>query len=95
MDIPTARQKATDIAREIAAGQLDVYEGAMRIWKEVIDKLDESLFVPDDLWPFKSNASAIEDILWNSEQTSVAPDEKLISQCRKEIMQAVENLIQQ
>jgi hypothetical protein len=57
-----ARNEARLIAQLIYAGEIDAYDGAMKIWKEILDKLDER--IPDDLWIFKSNASAIEDMLW-------------------------------
>ena len=81
---------ARKIAKRIVTGEISEYEGGMKIWKEVIDKL--SLKCPDDLWPFKSNSSAIEDINWNAEQGG-NKNEKLIYECEQEIMAAAKELI--
>ncbi len=91
MKIEQARQAARIIAQEILAGDVAVYEGAMRIWKQVIDKLDGK--IPDDLWVFKSNASAIEDCKWNAEESGVRHDE-LIQQCEQEIIDGAKRLFQ-
>jgi hypothetical protein len=80
-----ARNAARQIATGIASGDVDPYEGAMRIWKEVLDQLDGR--IPDDLWSFKSNASAIEDCLWHAGDTGSNHD-VLVNQCRDEIVQA-------
>ncbi len=80
---------ARAIAREIVSGEISEYAGGLRIWKEVIDKLGPKS--PDDLWSFKSNASAIEDIKWNAEQGGNR-NEKLIRQCEQEIMVAAQQL---
>ena len=88
--IDAARQAASEIAAQIANGELDAYEGAMRIWKQVIDHLESP--IPDDLWPFKSNASAIEDCLWDSQESGTNHD-ALIAQCKEEILRASRQLI--
>jgi hypothetical protein len=80
------------IAMKIMSGEISEYAGGMRIWKEVINKLGSRC--PDDLWPFKSNASAIEDSIWNAEQGG-SKNEKLIRQCEQEIMDAAKQLTQQ
>lgn len=80
---------ARAIARKIVSGEISEYAGGLRIWKEVIDKLDSKS--PDDLWSFKSNASAIEDIKWNADQGGNR-NEKLIRQCEQEIMTAAQQL---
>lgn len=64
----------------------------MKIWKEVIDKLGSRC--PDDLWPFKSNASAIEDIKWNAEQGGDS-NESIIRQCEQEILVAARKFANQ
>lgn len=56
-DLDAAYERARALARRIVAGAVSPYEGATTIWKEVVDRLGPP--VPDDLWPFKSNASAI------------------------------------
>ena len=71
------------------SGEISEYAGGLRIWKEVIDKLGSKS--PDDLWSFKANASAIEDIKWNAEQGGNR-NEKLIRQCEQEIMAAAQQL---
>ena len=83
---------ARTIAKRIVFGELSEYEGGMKIWKDVIDKLGSRC--PDDLWPFKSNASVIEDSIWNAEQGG-SKNEKLIRQCEQEIMDAAKQLTQQ
>lgn len=87
-----AYSRARALAREIVSGEISEYAGGMRIWKEVIDKLGARC--PDDLWPFKSNASAIEDIKWNAEQGG-NKNEELIRQCEREIMVAARKLTEQ
>ena len=85
MTTSEARNATRQIAAGIASGEVDPYEGALRVWKEVLDKLDGR--IPDDLWSFKSNASAIEDCLWHAQDTGANHD-LLINQCRDEIMEA-------
>ncbi|MDD2760097.1 MAG: hypothetical protein PHH11_07370 [Methylomonas sp.] len=83
---------ARAISTRIVSGDISEYEGGMKIWKEVIDKLGQKC--PDDLWPFKSNSSAIEDIKWNAQQGGNS-NERLINQCEQEIMAAAKRLINQ
>ena len=83
---------ARTTAKRIVSGGLSEYEGGMKIWKEVIDRLGSRC--PDDLWPFKSNASAIEDIKWNAEQGGTR-NENLIRQCEQEILVAARKLANQ
>lgn len=90
MTITQAREAARLIARGIDTGDIDPYDGAMRIWKEVLDKIDTR--IPDDLWPFKSNASAIEDCLWNASESG-SNCGTLIAECREEIVQAARVLV--
>lgn len=80
---------AKALAARILSGELSAYEGGMKIWKEVVDKLGSKC--PDDLWPFKSNSSAIEDIRWNAGQGGDG-NEGLIRQCEQEILAAARNL---
>ncbi len=42
---------------------LSPFDGAMKIWKLLIDRLDDC---PEELWSFQSNASVIEDCRSNS-----------------------------
>ena len=88
--ITEAREVAILIAQQIVSGEMEPYDGAMKIWKKALDKLEAR--IPDDLWPFKSNASAIEDCLWNS-QESGSDNDILIAQCKKEILQAAKLLV--
>lgn len=83
---------ARTIAHRIVSGELAEFEGGMAIWKEVIEKIGTGC--PDDLWPFKSNASAIEDIKWNAEQGGER-NERLVRQCEQEIFAAAEKLAKQ
>lgn len=84
---------ARELAQKILFGELDPYAGAMRIWKEVIDPMD-CFRCPDDLWPFKSNASTLKDIAWNSEQGGGRPDAP-IRRCEQEILAAARALVDQ
>ena len=90
MKLSQARLEATIIAKQIVSGDIDAYDGAMKIWKEILNNIDEH--IPDDLWPFKSNASAIEDCLWNAQDSGSNHDE-LFAQCKKEILQAAKLLL--
>jgi hypothetical protein len=90
MNISEARQEAAIIVKLIVSGNADAYDGAMTIWKEVLDKLDGP--IPDDLWPFKSNASAIEDILWN-EQDCGSRNDASVARCKSDILQAAKLLL--
>lgn len=90
--IAEAREVAILIAQQIVSGEMEPYDGAMKIWKQALDKLETH--IPDDLWPFKSNASAIEDCLWNS-QESGSDNDILIAQCKKEIVQTAELLVRE
>jgi hypothetical protein len=80
---------ATGIAKDIISGEISEYAGGLRICTEVIDRL--GVKCPDDLWPFKSNTSAIEDIKWNAEQGG-NKNEELIRQCEQEITVAAKYL---
>jgi len=90
MLIPKARSETKLIAEHIVTGAVAPYDGAMKIWKQILDNLEEH--IPDDLWPFKSNASAIEDCLWNA-QDGGSKNDLLIMQCHNEIIQAAKLLI--
>lgn len=90
MKLSQARLETTAIAKQIVSGEMDAYDGAMKIWKDILNNVDERL--PDDLWPFKSNASAIEDCLWNAQDGGSNHDE-LIAQCKAEILQAAKQLL--
>ncbi len=68
------------IARSILLGDIPEYEGAMKIWKEIIDHLES---VPDELWTFKSVASTIEDYMEFSTYSA-----ELKAQCEDEIRKA-------
>lgn len=90
MKLSHARQQATLVATLIVSARIDAYDGAMKIWKEILDDLDER--IPDDLWPFKSNASAIEDCLWDA-QDSGANHDAAIVQYRTAIVEAANLLL--
>lgn len=89
MFIKEADSKAKLIAEQIFRGIIDPYDGAMKIWKQILDNLEEH--IPDDLCPFKSNASAIEDCLWNA-QNGGSNNDLLIIQCKNEIIEAAKQL---
>jgi len=89
MLIKEAESKAKLIAEQIFRGTIDPYDGAMKIWKQILDNLEER--IPDDLWVFKSNASAIEDCLWNV-QDGGSNNNSLIIQCKNELIEAAKQL---
>ncbi len=86
-----ARDAAKEIARRIVSGDLDPYGGAMQIWKDVLDPAFDPMrdHVPDDLWKFKSLASAIQDTL---AQASGSSREAALTRFRDEIHQAARRL---
>ncbi len=85
-----AIEKSRLIAKQIASEEIDAFDGAMRIWKEVLNHLDGR--IPDALWPFKSNASAIEDYVFNA-QDSGANHDAQIMQCKARIVEAAKSLL--
>jgi hypothetical protein len=88
--IDEAHLLAKEIARKIVSQELSEHMGAMKIWKEIIDYMGPKC--PDSLWEFKSNASAIEDIIWNAENGGAKHDD-LIRECKQEIMHAAKKLL--
>jgi hypothetical protein len=90
MRVAQAREAARLIASRIGTGDIDPYDGAMRIWKDVLDKIDTR--IPDDLWPFKANASAIEDCLWSASEAR-SDYGTVMARCREEIVQAAKALV--
>jgi hypothetical protein len=89
MTTAEARSAARLVARRIVRGEVEAYAGATTIWKQILDALEGP--IPDDLWPFKSAASAIEDCLWDA-QDSGADHDLPIARCREEIVQAARRL---
>lgn len=83
-----AIELSREVAREIVSGATDEYEGAMRIWKEILDFVDP---VPETLWVFKSSASAIEDCLIDTEEHG-GDHAEFIAKCRNDIRAASEKL---
>ncbi|MEJ2591007.1 MAG: hypothetical protein P8178_06350 [Candidatus Thiodiazotropha sp.] len=81
------------IAMEILSGAKTPYQGAMFIWKNIINHIDD---IPDDLWLFKSYASAIEDILSHVKNYVAVGDasdyDKLIQTSEQEILKAAKKL---
>ncbi len=90
MTLDQARQEAASIAKAILAGEIDEYNGAMKIWKEILDKLDGK--TPDDLWIFKSNANAIEDYLCNAQNGGSNNDVRIAKE-KLEIKLAAKTLL--
>ena len=90
MLLDQANETAKVIARQIVSDEIAAYDGAMRIWKEVLDQLEVP--IPDALWPFKSNASAIEDCLFNTRDAGSNHDD-LIARCQDEIKWAAKSLL--
>jgi len=64
--VTEARRSSFAIAARIVSGESASCEDAMTIWKTILNTLPNP--IPDDLWPFKSRARAIEDYVWNFEQ---------------------------
>ncbi|NJN63906.1 MAG: hypothetical protein HC882_02860 [Acidobacteria bacterium] len=91
MKLAAARLAAREIAEGIVEGRVDPFDGATIIWKRLLEDLDEP--IPDDLWPFKSNASAIEDCIFEAERSGSNYD-ALIARCRQEIVDAARALIE-
>ena len=89
MHIDEARKAVKVISRKITAGNVEPFNGAMLIWKEILDRLGDN--IPEDLWIFKSNASAIEDCRFNFE-TGGAEHADLIGQLEAEIIEAAKSL---
>ena len=90
MIVSEAINRARTIAKAILAGDLSAYEGGTKIWKNIVDHLEPP--IPDALWVFKSNASAIEDCytdteLWGSDHR------ELIECCEQEIIEAALQLV--
>lgn len=83
------RIMARKIAKQIVAGKISPYEGSMKIWKEVLDFIEP---IPDELWPFKSNASLIEDCIVDKEIDG-SDHADLIANATKEIMECSRELI--
>ena len=83
LSIDAAYEAAAAVARTVVSSEVSPYAGGTKIWKEIVERLEPP--IPDDLWSFKSNASAIEDCRWNEEQTGVSHNE-LIAECEKEIV---------
>ncbi|MGD9172062.1 MAG: hypothetical protein PVI97_18745 [Candidatus Thiodiazotropha sp.] len=81
------------IAAEILSGTKSPYEGAMYIWKNIIRNSND---IPDELWPFKSNASAIEDALSHVKSYVGGGDPSeyvdLIQACESEILDSAKQL---
>lgn len=61
IEIEEAHLLSKEIARNIVFQELSEHMGEMKIWKEIIDYIGPKC--PDSLWAFKSNASAIDDII--------------------------------
>lgn len=81
---------ATQVAKDILSEAVSPYDGATYCWKVIFRNLDR---VPDELWAFKSNASAIEDCYADAEQFG-SNHEVLIATCTKEIVDACLALVQ-
>lgn len=89
VNVALAREAARVIAARIVRGEVDAYVGATQIWKHVLNGMNER--IPDDLWPFKSNASAIEDCLVDTADGG-RHHEALLAQCRADIVDAARML---
>ena len=82
---------AREIAREIIKGNIEEYEGGTKIWKEILDYVNP---IPEPLWVFKANASAIEDYMIDTEQFG-SDHAALIMRCKKEIREAANKIVEE
>lgn len=90
MNIAEAREAARVIAKQIISGTVSPHDGAKMIWKDVLNNLEDK--IPDDLWPFKSNASEIEDCILDARQFGASHD-GAIAQCADKIVAAARRLV--
>lgn len=94
-DIPTKEEAVNGLVRDMAdaivKGELSEYKGAMKIWKEVLVFMKE---IPDDLWVFKSEASAIESCLTDFEEHGGNHTET-INESKAKIMSAAKQWLSQ
>lgn len=92
--IPTKEEAANGLVRGVAEsivkGELSEYEGAMKIWKEVLDAMEP---IPDDLWVFKSEASLIESCMTDFEEHG-SDHTDMINQSKANIMSAAKIILQ-
>ncbi len=86
MQVTEAIHNSRLIAERIISGDMEPYDGAMMIWKQIVNNLDR---IPDELWPFKSCASAIEDYIWNAQDSGSIHDAEIANEKRKIIQAAI------
>lgn len=89
MDLQMAYIETQKISEKILSQDLSAYEGAMKIWKDILERLEQN--IPDDLWSFKSNASAIQDCIADTEECG-SNHTRTIQHCEKEIIDAARNI---
>ena len=93
--IPTKEEAVNGLVRVLAEsivkGELSEYEGAMKIWKEVLDVLEK---IPEHLWVFKSEASLIEDCLTDFEEHG-SDHSDLINASKAKIMSATKFILKE
>ena len=92
--IPTKEEAVRGLvcgmAESIVKGELSEYEGATKIWKEVLDVVEK---IPDDLWAFKSEASVIESCMTDFEEQG-SDHTDLINESKIKIMSAAKSILQ-
>ncbi len=86
MQVTEAMDKSRLIAERIVSGDMEPYDGAMMIWKQILTNLDR---IPDELWSFKSCTSAIEDYVWNSLDSGSTHDAEIANEKSKIIQAAI------
>ncbi len=86
-----AIELALPIARRILGGEIPEYEGASRIWHQVLERFSFEEREPDVLWPCLSRASVIDDCEADAEPRR-ADHRDAIAECRREIPEAAANL---
>jgi hypothetical protein len=78
-EIPSKNNAAIALVREIANqiinNEIDAYKGSMKIWKEILNYLDN---IPDNLLIFKSNASSIEDMIFDTYEFRANHEEAIL-----------------
>ena len=92
--IPTKEEAVNGLVRGVAEsivkGELSEYEGAVKIWKKVLDVVEK---ISDDLWVFKSEASVIESCMADFEEHG-SDHTDLINESKVRIMSAAKYILQ-
>lgn len=79
-----------DIAESIVKGEITEYEGGRKIWKEVMDLVDNN--TTDEYSIFKNQASTIDELMDDTERNGT-DNEAQIHECEQTILQAARELV--